>query len=319
MISQTRRIALIDNPKSGQETKQRKKILRDLKTALEREHIHVEELLIDGPGSGSALACAAIERGCDAVIVCGGDGTINEVLQCLVGKQVALGVMPFGTANALASNLGLEGSPRHMIEALLTAQRVEVPVGRVIYCDGAGEQRSRYFTVAAGVGADALLMSRLDPGLKRRLGYALYMVEAFRIWLTHSFPLFDARFVSGGEVDKVEAISQLLAVRVRSFGGSLRNLVPGATLHGAKLSMLAFKTRSRYRYLRFLLAVLFARHTFTRFVESVAADAVECRVAEGSRMPVLIEADGEPLGALPARIEMAEQKLMLLIPANAQP
>ncbi len=319
MISQTRRVAVIDNPNSGQEKKHRKLVLRDLMAALADAQIQVEELMIDGPGSGSTLACAAIERGCDAVIVCGGDGTVNEVLQCLVGKQVALGVMPFGTANALASNLGLTGSPQQMIEALLSSERVEVPVGRIFFSDAIGQQGSRYFTVAAGIGADALLMSRLDPGMKRRFGYALYLFEAMRIWATHSFPLFEARFVSRTGGARVEAISQLLAVRVRSFGGSLRNLAPGASLHSDKLSLMAFKTRSRYRYMRFLLAVLFRRHTFTRSVELVEADAVECRVTNGSRTPVLIEADGEPFGALPARIEIALERLILLIPAGAQP
>ena len=71
-------------------------------------------------------------------------------------------------------------------------------------------------------------------------------------------------------------VSQLLAVRVRSFGGALQNLAPGASLHNGSLSLLAFKTRSRMRYMLFLAAVLAGRHTFAREVELVETPTVEC-------------------------------------------
>src|SRR5206468_390755 len=100
--------------------------------------------------------------GCDTVLVCGGDGTVHQTFQPLVGTPVALGILPLGTANALATNLGLAGSPQKAIDALLRAQPVEVPVGRITFrTESDGEQR-RYFTVAAGVGPDALLMARMD-------------------------------------------------------------------------------------------------------------------------------------------------------------
>ena len=69
-------------------------------------------------------------------------------------------------------------------------------------------------------------MSRLDAGLKRRLGYALYLIEAFRIWATDPFPFFETSFTNGTGHRRVEDVSQLLAVRVRSFGGVLRNWLP---------------------------------------------------------------------------------------------
>jgi diacylglycerol kinase family enzyme len=172
--------------------------------------------------------------------------------------------------------------------------------------------------VAAGVGVDALFMSRLDPELKRRFGYALYLVEAFRVWATHSFQLFRAAFVTHhGRTRRVEHVSQLLAVRIRDFGGALRNLAPGATLHKGRLRLVAFKTRSRLHYLRFLLAVIFGRHTFK--VELLDADAVECHARPDGAGQVFVEADGELLGTLPARIEMTSERVTLLVPAHAHP
>jgi diacylglycerol kinase family enzyme len=231
---------------------------------------------------------------------------------------VALGVIPSGTANALAANLGLMRSPAKAIAGLLASRRVKVPVGRILYCDEEGKQQSRYFTVAAGVGADALLMSRLDPALKRRFGYVLYMIEAFRIWATHTFPPFRATFITRDQ-SRTEDISQLLAVRVRSFGGALGHLAPGASLLSGSLSLLAFKTRSRWSYLRFSAAVLSGRQTFSRNVELIEADAVDCTPISGPNARIFVEADGEVLGQLPMRLEMATQKLTLLIPPDAQP
>jgi diacylglycerol kinase family enzyme len=193
-------------------------------------------------------------------------------------------------------------------------------VGRIFFRETNGAQGSRYFTVAAGVGADALLMSRMDAERKRRFGYVLYVVEGFIVWATHPFPLFDASFkINGNFNPRVEQVSQLLAVRIRSFGGVLGEFAPGASLRKNTLSLMAFKTRSRLKYLSFLLAALAGRHTFSGPIELVEADAVDCKSSNGSSAHVYVEADGEVLGALPARIEVASESLTLLIPRNAQP
>lgn len=315
-----RRFALIYNPASGQYSARRKEAVQKALEVFRAGGIDAEPLVCDGPGRGIVLAQEAVQRGCDAVIACGGDGTVHEILQSLTGTQVALGVIPLGTANALAADLGLIGSPEQAARKLLEAEPVRIPVGRIHFQDRTGQPRTRYFLVAAGIGADALLMSRLDTGLKRRFGYVVYLLEAFRIWATDPFNLFEAAFtVNGTGAKRVEAVSQLLAVRVRSFGGVLRELAPGATLHSGDLHLLAFKTRDRFRYMRFLLAVLAGRHRFTKEIEHVDAHWVECRPHNGSRACVFVEADGEVLGSLPVRIEAVPHALTLLIPLGAQP
>jgi YegS/Rv2252/BmrU family lipid kinase len=315
-----RRVALIYNPASGQHSLGRASQIRKAIAVLQNSGMESDALETQGPGSGRSLAQAAVRQGYDAVIACGGDGTVHEVLQSLVGTNVALGVLPLGTANALAQNLGLGRNPVKAARALLDARPVELPVGRIFFQEANGARAWRYFTVAAGVGADALLMSSMDPELKRRYGYALYILEAFKIWATHPFPFFDAAFkVNGNGETRTEQVSQLLAVRIRSFGGALGTLAPGATLRKKDLSVVAFKTRSRFDYLKFLLATMVGRQTFSRTIELLDADAVECRPLNGSSTRVFVEADGEVLGALPSRIELAPETLTLLVPAGAQP
>ena len=314
-----RKVAFIHNPASGISSARHGAAIQEALAVLRNGGVHAQALETSGPGTAVALARQAVRDGFDSVVACGGDGTVNEVLQALVGTDVALGVLPLGTANALAANLGLRGSPAGIAGLLAAAPRVRVPVGRICSNDAAAVPTARYFTVAAGIGADALLLSRMDPAVKRRLGYLLYLVEAFHVWATHSFPLFEASFTNGSGVPHVEQISQLLAIRVRSFGGVLRDFAPGATLHSHSLHLVAFNTRSRLDYFRFLMAVLFGRHTFSRHVHLIRADSVSCRSSNGFHHRISAEADGEVLGQLPVRIEIIPDAVTLLIPPTAQP
>jgi YegS/Rv2252/BmrU family lipid kinase len=315
-----RRVALIYNPASGQHITGGRAAINKALVILEAAGVQVETLETSEPGSAGKKAEEAVRHGCDTIFACGGDGTVHEILQTLVGTNVALGVVPLGTANALAANLGLHSSPVKAVRKQLTAVPTRISVGQICFADAAGGLHTRYFTVAAGVGADALFLSRLDPSLKRRLGYILYLIEGFRVWVRYSFPLFKAVFVEGeNSVSRVEEISQLLAIRIRDFGGVLHNFAPGATLHKDGLRLVAFKTRSRLAYFRFMMAAMFGRQNFGREIEILDAVSVECRPRNGLAMRVFVEADGELLGNLPVHIEIVPQALTLLIPRGAQP
>jgi len=310
-----RRVALIYNPASGQRPQRRAAQIAEVVAVLERAGVEVNTIATESPESAGIQAQEAVRQGYETILACGGDGTVHEALQRLVGGSAALGVIPMGTANALATDLGLPASPVKAVKMLLTAIPERVSVGHIFYRDSEGSQRSRYFIVAAGIGADAIFLSRLDAGLKQRLGYALYLVEGFRVWATHSFPMFAASFIeSGSSTPRVVEVSQLLAVRISNFGGVLNHLAPGAALVNSHLRLIAFKTRSRLRYMKFLTAVLFGRHRFSPTIELVKAVSVECSDLEGSTARLLVEADGEVLGTLPVRIEVVQQALTLLIP-----
>lgn len=315
-----RRVALIYNPASGQLSARRHAAVDEIMSVLQAAGIFAEAFETGAPGSAMALAKQAVGSGFDTVVACGGDGTVHEVLQSLVGTDVALGVVPLGTANALAADVGLIAPPGKAARILLEAAPARISVGRIHFSDPSGNPNSRYFIVAAGIGADALLMSRLDARLKRRLGYILYLIEAIRIWATSSFPLFEAVLpVNGNGRGRVLNVSQLLAVRVRSFGGALRRLAPGASLRNGSLSLLAFQTQSRIRYLLFLLAAIAGTHTFKREVELLETPSIECHARDGSKEALFVEADGEVLGSLPVRLEVVPHSLTLLIPPGAQP
>lgn len=312
-----RRVALIYNPASGQRPGRRAAVIAEVVSVLRGAGVEVKVIATESPASAGAQAHEAMCEGYDTILACGGDGTVHEALQRLVGGSAALGVIPMGTANALAADLGLPASPVKAAKMLLKATPERIAVGRVFYQDSEGNSRSRYFIVAAGIGADALFMSRLNPKLKQRFGYALYVAEAFRLWVTHTYPMFAACFQENeNETLRVEEVSQILAVRIRNFGGVLRNLAPGAAITNPKLHVIALTTRSRVRYLRFMIAVLLGRHRYVAPIQLVECESVECYGLEGSTEELFVEADGEWLGTLPVRIEVVPQALTVLIPAK---
>lgn len=312
-----RRAALIYNPVSGQYSSRRMMRIAEVLAILQDAGVDVEAIATESPDSAGRLALDAVKRGCDTILACGGDGTLHETLQCLVGQSASLGVIPMGTANAFAADLGLPGSPVKAAKLLLTASPQRVSVGRVSFVDMEGKPRSRYFVVAAGVGLDAQFFAGLDSQFKQRFGYVAYLVEALRLWAMTKFPTFAARFEETGSIAprQVEA-SQVLAVRISNFGGLVQNLVPGAALNNSSLRVIAFKTRSRLRYMRFMAAVWFRRHTYSDTIELVDCHSVECRSLEGSSPRLLVEADGELLGTLPVRIEVIPDALNVLIPSK---
>jgi diacylglycerol kinase (ATP) len=314
-----RRVALIYNPASGQRPERRTALIAEVLAVLQGAGIEVKVIATESPESAGTQAQEAVREGCDTVIACGGDGTAHEVMQSLVGGETALGVIPMGTANALATDLGLPSAPVKAAKILLSAMPKRVSVGRVFYRDSADRSCSRYFVVAAGVGVDGVFFSRLDSRLKRKLGYLLYLLEALRLWATHTFPMFRAAFFqTGSDTPRSVEASQILAVRISNFGGLVHNLAPGAALGNDNLHVIAFKTRDRARYLRFMVAVWFQRHRYSNTIELVDCSAVECNDLESSKVRSFVEADGELLGTLPVRIEVVPQSLTLLIPPKTK-
>ena len=317
-----KKVALIYNPHSGTHSEKRLAQLREVTVMLNQQGIEAELIPTRAAGSAPHQAREAVAAGCDTILACGGDGTVNEILQGLINTNAALGVLPQGTANALAKDLGVPANPLKAIKLLLNARPVRIPVGQISYTSFDGLLASRYFTVAAGIGADGKFFSRLDSRLKRKYGYLIYLIEALRLWATHSFPLFNARMAAvhtieggiAGPHSAPDKFSQLLAVRITDFGGVVQRLVPGAHLRNPGLNIIASRSRSRFDFLKFILAVFFSRHTFWRTFELYEAKSVECTERLYERHRIFVEADGELLGTLPAKITVCHDALTLLVP-----
>jgi YegS/Rv2252/BmrU family lipid kinase len=316
-----RRAILLYNPLSG---RRRGRRLADVEAALavlRNAGIEASAAPTRGASDATDQTRQAITAGCDTVFACGGDGTIHDVLQGLVGTNVALAIIPLGTANSLAHDLRLPLSPADAALAALKANPRRIAVGRIEYQDFAGNRSARYFTVTVGIGVDAHLFYKLDPLAKRRFGMAAYCAKATLLWLTHKMEKFGVEiteeFAEKPQRRQAE-VSQLLAVRIGNFGGVLRELAPGASLERDDLRLVLFHTRSRLAYLRYVLRGLFGTNWKVPGIELLHSTSAVCREVGSSgsesRPRIFVEADGELLGTLPAEISVVCDAVTLLMP-----
>ncbi len=308
-----RKAMLLYNPVSGRKPERRAGQVEAAATVLRDAGVDVAIAPTQGPGLVKNQVRQLIADGCDTIIACGGDGTIHDCLQGIVGSQAQLGVIPLGTANSMANDLRLKRSPAAAARQLLHATARRIAVGHIECAGSQGEQVSRYFTVAAGIGVDAEVFFRLSSSTKRSFGLVAYYAEGLRLWWTHPLNHFEVEVQS----EKIR-VSQLLAVRIRNFGGLLRELAPGASLDRKDHRVVLFATRSRAAYMAYTLRNLIGAEWQVNGIDLAHAETMTCSQVPGDPTPIYVEADGELLGLLPAKISIVQDALTLLVPADAE-
>lgn len=314
-----RKAALLYNARSGR----RNHCESDLRDAVKiLADAGVEPILIRTQSSSDATQQArkAMLEGCDTIFACGGDGTIHDIVQAMAGSRAALGVIPMGTANALAHDLGVPLEPSHAVRAFLRAEPRRVALGRVTVRGFDGNLLTRHFTVAVGIGVDAHLFYKLHVGTKQRLGMAAYYAKAWHLWFTHRMERFNVEFADSATTAPLAGVTELLAVRIRNFGGVLQELAPGASLERDDLRVVVCRTSNRLSYLLYVIRGLLHGNWGVPGVELEHTKAVRCdygtdhgSATEGSNK-VYVEADGELMGTLPAEVTVVPDALTILVP-----
>jgi len=322
-----RKAALLFNPDSGgSRARRRQAELESVLALLRNANVEAELVLSDSRSHAKEKAREAVLAGCDTVFACGGDGTIHNMIQVLANTPVALAILPMGTANALAHDLGLPMNISAAAQATLNAVPRRVAVGRIQCVDLEGQPRDRFFIVAAGAGVDAHLFYKLHAGTKQRMGMTAYYTKAWQLWFSHPMTRFRVEFAETGSEQAQRAdVTELMAVRIRNFGGVLQELAPGASLDRDDLRLVFCRTASRLAYLLYVTRGLLRRNWKIPGIDLAHSGRVSCQYlpaavpTNGSRRPqpkVYVEADGELVGTLPAEISVARDALTLLAPAR---
>jgi diacylglycerol kinase (ATP) len=310
-----RKAMLLYNPLSGRSLERRLADVQSALSVLRDAGIEVSTAPTRAASDATDQTRRAIAEGCDTIFACGGDGTVHDVLQGIVGTNAALAIIPLGTANCLAHDLRLPLSPAKAAQAALTAKPLRIAVGRIECQDFSGGRATRYFSFIVGIGVDAHVFYKLDPLIKQRFGMAAYCATATRLWLTHKTKDFVVKIAGEKQVE----VSQLLAVRIGNFGGVLRDLAPGASLERDDLRLVLFRTHSRVAYLRYILRGVFGTNWEVPGIELVHSTGAACHdLTSTADSPghsrIFVEADGELLGTLPAEISVVPDAVTLLVP-----
>jgi diacylglycerol kinase (ATP) len=317
LSSIVRRAFLIYNPESGQQRERRAGQVSRAAQVLRTAGVEVETCATTDAGSAIRQTQQAVVQGFDTIIACGGDGTVNEVLNglMLVGAGATLGVIPLGSGNLLATDLGLPRHTEAAARALLSYQPRELHPGVISYHTRAGEQR-RWFIVAAGVGADAQLMYRTAvSGAKRRYGIYAYFLEMARMAWRRQFPMFEVEWRTENGDCRKERIALVMALRCQRFPGILRRVRLGSALVRNDYRLMLFKTDRVRRYLSFFTSVASGWNWNVPGIDLAFSTWLRCTPLESDgSVTTHCEADGELLGTLPVEVSVEPRTFRLLTP-----
>jgi diacylglycerol kinase (ATP) len=316
-----RKAAVLFNARSGGRRNRRESDLEEILTILTGAGVEAGLVRTQSSLDAAEQARQAIANGCDTVFACGGDGTVHDVLQGMAGSRAALAVIPMGTANALAHDLRLPRDPARAARASLRAQARRIALGRVTVNGPANTPVTRYFTVTVGVGVDAHLFYKLQTSIKQRLGMAAYYAKAWHLWCSHRMAEFQVELANGPDQAVVHSgVTEMLAVRIKNFGGVLQELAPGASLQRDDLRVVLCHSSSRMSYLAYVIRGMLGVNWKVPGVELAFAKALRCTnppsAGDADACRVYVEADGELVGTLPAEISIVPDALTILAPTR---
>jgi diacylglycerol kinase (ATP) len=235
--------------------------------------------------SGTAAGTAALEAGADLVCAMGGDGTVRAVAGVLRGSKVPYGLLPSGTGNLLARNLGLPlGSLEDAVEIALLGQDRAIDVGLATFDDG----EERVFVVMGGVGLDAEIMGNTDDDLKKKVGWGAYVAAGAPALFKGGF---EATITVDGETEEPTDTLMVLACNCSSVVANIE-LATGAVLDDGDLELVMLQPNAVAGWLGVAIDVATRNRNGMASLKQWPGRRFEFTLDQ----PVLAELDGDPVG-----------------------
>ena len=294
-----RETVLISNPNSGRGGQNSVRDEALFCETLRRRGVKIQVLHTKAPNDAERYAARSIKQGVRDIIVSGGDGTINEVLQGSVGSDARIAVWPRGTANVFARELQLPFDSEHAAKVIARGISKPVHIGRATI-ERTGEQR--FFFLMAGIGLDASIVQRVRPRLKRRVGEAAFWYSG----LGHLARWQPVPF--GIEIDGHTLDATFAAIgKAAHYGGKLA-ITPRADLEKPEFEICIVNSKSRLHFL-YLLSQAKRRAGVGEHIRGVQfMRATRARVTGD----VMVQIDGELTGELPMTFEIADSSVEII-------
>jgi diacylglycerol kinase family enzyme len=284
---------LVYNPNAGR--RRHARTIDGIKAALETRY-QLAIVPSEGPQSAIALARAAARGGAEAVFAWGGDGTVREVVEGILGSPVVLGVLPGGTFNVVAKAIGLPGDPVRAAAALTTATPKARDVGLI------GDTP---FLMQAIAGLEGFIMHHLRAEMKARLGYAGASFDALRAFSRYRFEPFTVE-VDGATYEVTGASFVNMTEYALQY-----HFVPGARWDDGRAHVLLYTGRTHLSALMFSLGIALGRHH--RRADVLIREATSMTIHAGPS--VHVQTDGDPWkGPLPTTCRLSPDRIQVLIP-----
>jgi diacylglycerol kinase (ATP) len=299
---------VIINPNAGRARKAHLGPLDRARKILQGHGIATDVANTDGPGAATEIARRAVCDRREMVIVCGGDGTLNEVVNGLAGSNVPLALLPAGTANVLAKELGLPWNIERAATMVARSSHHRIALGMVT-TETTGEA-GRYFMSVGGAGPDGALVRAVNSALKRNTGTLAFWAEGIRQLGLYDFPRFR---VTAGSEESVDA-TLVVVGRTKHYGGPFR-ITTEANIYGGDFELMLCTTRSRWKYVGYLTMLAAGKLRAARGAHFLRATTLRCEPLD--RSEAWVQVDGEPAGKLPAEFRIVPDALTLAVPESA--
>jgi len=226
------------------------------------------------------------------------------VVNGLAGSTVPLALLPAGTANVFAKELGLPWNIERAASLIGGSRFKRIALGHVTSAELGGD--GRYFLSLAGAGPDGVMVRAVNQSLKDRTGTIAFWIEGFRQLAVYRFPRFRVNF----DNESCEA-TLIVAGRTKHYGGPIQ-ITTGADLYGNDFELMLCSTNSRWKYLSYVPLLLAQRLRGTRDIRFVRAKELRCEPIDAE--PIWVQVDGEPAGRLPADFQIVRDALTLAVP-----
>lgn len=298
---------LVYNPSSGRSQSKRLATVQQVADILRGHGYSLQIVATTHRGSAGNQAREAIAEGAEVIFACGGDGTIHDVLQGIVGTAAKLAVIPMGSGNALCRELGI---PLHPLKAAAAYTRTTQRSVRAGVCNTSLGQR--HFLIMAGAGPDGALMYRMLATSRSRLGRWAYAQRALHLLLRSRFPTLKIHYQTpDGDWHTTSAISAM-ALRIGNLGGIFPGIARGASLNNESMRLILVRPPAILSLpLWFLLAWLHLDR-WNPWLHTAHVLQFHCEAPKGG---IHAQADGEWIGNLPISASLDEQSVTLLIPS----
>ena len=248
-----------------------------------------------GPGDATNAARQAALDGYDVVMAAGGDGSIFEVSNGLVGTDTALGVIPVGTENVLAREMGVPLQPRLACQHLIKSQTRTIDVGKV------GDQ---HFVCFAGIGFDAHVAHNLPSERKKRFGALAYFFTSAQTLGSYRKAPHQARITVDGTTHEVEFLILVIS-NIRSYGGRLVP-APKASVDDGLLDVCIFPNANYLDLMRQTVAMRSGKHIALPGVQYYQAK--EVLIETDAEKQIQLDGDAWP-GSSPFRVSVVPKSL----------
>jgi diacylglycerol kinase (ATP) len=274
------KIKIIVNPNSNPRVV--KKYLQESLRVLRRAHHRLSISFTKGPGDAFVIAQNAVKDGVDAVVTVGGDGTVNETINGIVGHGVRLGILPLGGSNVLARELRI---PIHLVRAAETI--VKGSTRRI----DLGVINGTYFSMMASCGYDAYAVSRTSLKIKKIIRRYAYLWAGIKDFLGYRPTEIDLILDNGKVIEK----GTFVVIGNTHFYGGTHQVTPFAEIDDGFLDLCIYKGKRQLGLVRFALRMLWIQHLAMKNVKYYRIRKVEMR----SKKKTLVQVDGDYLGELP--------------------